>query len=170
MPYIFSWRGHRNTFFSVKVQRVISVIRDRLLKEAARSVSTLTEASCYGAFLRTIGCAPYLFCTVMGLLRYNYAWVGVGGWVGNFTDKFCLAKNSKTQLLLVPRTFCKPAAPSVFFRHVVPSLLNIMMLCAVFCTRMVPHAAMCCWNRFKLVKHCTFSGPTKSYETPCIDT
>ena len=43
MPYIFSGRGHRNTFFSVKVRRVISVIRGRLLKEAAQSVSAPAE-------------------------------------------------------------------------------------------------------------------------------
>ena len=55
MPYIFSRRGHRNTFFSVKVRRVISVIRGRLLKEAARPVSALTEVLGHEEFIRTIG-------------------------------------------------------------------------------------------------------------------
>ena len=52
--HFFSERT-QNTFFSVKVRRVISVIRGRLLKEAAQSVSALTEAPGCGDFIRTIG-------------------------------------------------------------------------------------------------------------------
>ena len=44
-----------NTFFSVKVRRVISVIRGRLLKEAAQSLSAPAETSGCEDFIRTIG-------------------------------------------------------------------------------------------------------------------